>query len=187
MSFSDKPSFGQFIAMTMIGTGLIAVGITLSMLLNNSIASTQDFSTVPAQVDFAAPELTLEDLEGNSVSLGDYRGRVVLINLWATWCPPCREEMPALQNFYEKYKSDGFVLLAINQEETREVVVPFVKEFGLTFPIWLDLDYLVQREFNTMNLPSSYVIDRKGRVRLMWIGGISKKNLEKYVPDLIME
>ncbi|MBK9207749.1 MAG: TlpA family protein disulfide reductase [Anaerolineales bacterium] len=121
------------------------------------------------------------------MSLNDYRGSVVLVNLWATWCPPCREEMPALQKFYEKYKADGFVLIAIDQEETREVVAPFVKEFGLTFPIWLDADYLAQREFNTMNLPSSYVIDRTGKVRLMWIGGISKNNLEKYVPDIIME
>ena len=95
--------------------------------------------------------------------------------------------MPTLQTFYEKYKTNGFELLAIDQEETLEVVEPFVKEFGLTFPIWRDEDYQAQQVFNTMNLPSSYVIDRSGRVRLMWIGGISKKNLEKYVPDLIME
>jgi thiol-disulfide isomerase/thioredoxin len=187
MSLPARPSIGQLIAATLIGTGLIAVGIMLFMLLNNNLASAQDFSAVPAQVDFAAPELILEDLAGNRVSLKDYQGSVVLVNLWATWCPPCREEMPTLLKFYEKYKSDGFVLLAIDQEETREVVLPFVKEFGLTFPVWLDLNYEAQREFNTMNLPSSYVIDRNGRVRLMWIGGISKKNLEKYVPDIIRE
>ena len=187
MSLSSKPSVGQFIAPIMIGTGLIAIGIMFFLLLNNNTASVQDFSTVPAQVDFPAPELPLEDLAGNRVSLEDYRGSVVLVNLWATWCPPCREEMPTLLKFYEKYKEDGFVLVAINQEEKLEVVEPFVKEFGLTFPVWLDPDYLAEREFNTMNLPSSYVIDRNGRVRLMWIGGISKKNLEKYVPDVIME
>ncbi|MBK8616758.1 MAG: TlpA family protein disulfide reductase [Anaerolineales bacterium] len=187
MSLSERPSLGQFIAMMMIGTGFVALGIMLFLLLNKNAASAQDFSAVPAQVNFFAPELILEDLAGNRVSLNDYRGSVVLVNLWATWCPPCREEMPALQKFYEKYKADGFVLIAIDQEETREVVAPFVKEFGLTFPIWLDADYLAQREFNTMNLPSSYVIDRTGKVRLMWIGGISKNNLEKYVPDIIME
>jgi len=93
--------------------------------------------------------------------------------------------MPALQAFYEKHRSEGFVLVAINQEEPRELVVPFVKEFGLTFPVWLDLDYQAEREFNTMSLPSSFVIDRAGRVRLMWFGGISKKNLEKYVTEII--
>jgi hypothetical protein len=95
--------------------------------------------------------------------------------------------MPTLQTFYEKYKDDGFVLIAIDQEETSDVVQPFVDEFGLSFPVWLDLDYLAQKEFHTSNLPSSYVVDRDGFVRLMWIGGISKKNLEKYVPDVILE
>lgn len=187
MTINSQPSPRRFYAMLLIGAGLVSIGIMFFLLLNNTAASTQDFSTVPAKVDFAAPELTLEDLSGESVSLKDYPGSVVLVNLWATWCPPCREEMPTLQSFYEKYKANGFVLVAINQEETVDVVEPFVKEFGLTFPVWLDIDYLAQREFNTMNLPSSYVIDRNGRVRLMWIGGISKKNLEKYVPDLIEE
>jgi peroxiredoxin len=95
--------------------------------------------------------------------------------------------MPTLETFYEKYKADGFVLIGINQEESRAVVKPFVAEFGLTFPIWLDPDYLAQRELNTMNLPSSFVIDRNGIVRLMWIGGISERNLEKYVPDVIYQ
>jgi len=187
MSFPARPSLGQLIATIMIGTGLIAIGIMLFLILEKNAASAQDFSAVSIKVDFAAPELILEDLAGNRVSLDDYQGSVVLVNLWATWCPPCRAEMPTLLEFYEKYKSDGFVLLAINQEETRETVEPFVEEFGLTFPIWLDPDYLAQREFNTMNLPSSYIIDRAGQVRLMWIGGISKKNLEKYVPDVIRE
>ncbi len=178
----------RFFAMMLMGMGFISVGVVLFLLMKNTPpASVQDFSAVPAKVDFAAPDLTLEDLDGNAVSLKDHLGSVVLVNLWATWCPPCKEEMPTLQAFYEKYKKDGFVLIAIDQEETLEVVKPFVEEFGMTFPIWLDIDWLAQREFNTSSLPSSYVIDRNGRVRLMWIGGISKKNLEKYVPDLITE
>lgn len=187
MTITSQPFPGRFYAMLLIGTGLVSIGIMFILLLNKSVTSPQDFSTVPVKVDFPAPELTLEDLSGKSVSLKDHLGSIVLVNLWATWCPPCREEMPTLQSFYEKYKADGFVLIAINQEETSDVVEPFVKEFGLTFPVWLDIDYQAQREFNTMNLPSSYVIDRNGRVRLTWIGGISKKNLEKYVPDLIEE
>ena len=187
MTITSQPSPGRFYAILLIGAGVVSIGVMFFMILNSSAASTQDFSAVPVNVDFAAPELTLEDLSGKSVSLKDHLGSVVLVNLWATWCPPCREEMPTLQSFYEKHKADGFVLIAINQEETSDVVMPFVKEFGLTFPVWLDIDYQAQRAFNTMNLPSSYVIDRNGRVRLMWIGGISKKNLEKYVPDLIEE
>jgi len=187
MTITSQPSPARFYAMLMIGAGLIVIGIMTFMLLINLTASTADFSVVPAQVDFSSPELTLEDLSGKPVSLDDYLGSVVLVNLWSTWCPPCRDEMPTLQTFYEENRSDGFVLISINQEETRETVAPFVKEFGLTFPVWLDLDCQAQRVFKTENLPSSYVIDRAGRVRLMWIGGISKKNLEKYVTNLIKE
>jgi len=187
MTPTSQPSYSRFFSMLLIGTGLVSTGIVLIVLLNKSAASTQDFSIVPVKVDFPAPEVTLNDLSGKPVSLKDHLGSVVLVNLWATWCPPCRQEMPALQAFYEKYKADGFVLIAINQEETAAVVEPFINKFGLTFTVLLDIDYLAQRKFNTTNLPSSYVIDRNGIVRLMWIGGISKKNLEKYVPDLIEE
>jgi peroxiredoxin len=95
--------------------------------------------------------------------------------------------MPTLKAFYENYQSDGFVLLGIDQGEASQQVIPFVDEFGLNFPIWLDTGSEAGRVFETMNLPSSYVIDRNGQVRLMWIGGISQKNLEKYVPDVIKE
>ena len=189
MTLRDKPTLGQIYAMVMIGTGLVAFGIVLMLLLNKAeqTDSSADFSAVPMEVDYPAPDLRLQDLDGNTFSLLDYRGKVVLVNLWATWCPPCREEMPTLNAFYESYRRMGFELIAINQEEPHDVVEAFVVEFGLSFPVWLDPDYLAQRNFHTMNLPSSYVIDRDGRVRLMWIGGISQKNLEASVPILILE
>lgn len=186
-----QPTPGRFIAMIMIGFGLIAIGVMFTLILNDQRkafpASTSDLSAVPAEMDFPAPQLNLTTLDGSPVSLFDYRGQVVLVNLWATWCAPCRQEMPTLQAFYDQYKEKGFVLVAINQEEKREVVQPFIEEFKLTFPVWLDLDYQAQKDFKTMNLPSSYVIDRDGQVKLMWIGSISKANLEKYVPDIILE
>jgi cytochrome c biogenesis protein CcmG, thiol:disulfide interchange protein DsbE len=174
----------------LIGCGLLAVGIMMFLLLRDNFpasATSQDFSVIPAEVNYPAPEVTLTDLDGRTVSLADYGGSVVLVNLWATWCPPCREEMPDLLAFYEKYRSNGFVLVALNQGETVDLVKPFVIEYGLTFPIWMDIGSNAGRKFNTMVLPSSYVIDRTGSVRLMWVGGISEKNLEKYVTAVIME
>ena len=187
MTVTSWPFPARFYAMLLIGTGLIALGIVLFILLNHSTALPDDLSAVPAKVDFASPDLTLTDLSGKTVSLHNYLGRVVLVNLWATWCPPCQDEMPALQAFYEGHKADGFVLIGIDQEETHDVVEPFVARYGLTFPVWLDENYLAQREFNTENLPSSYVIDRTGKVRLMWFGSISGKSLEKYVTNVIKE
>lgn len=183
------PSPGRIIALILVGFGFLALGISFFLTQRDSAsyASTSEFSTIPAEVNFPAPELTLPTLAGQEASLSDYLGSVVLVNLWATWCPPCTEEMPTLKAFYEKYHSQGFELIAIDQGETLETVVPFVKEFALPFPVWLDTGSQAGLVFKTMSLPSSYVIDRTGQVRLMWIGGISKRNLEKYVPDIIKE
>jgi cytochrome c biogenesis protein CcmG/thiol:disulfide interchange protein DsbE len=182
-----SPAF--FYAMVLIGGGFILLGIVLFFVLGPSAASQQSngFSTIPAKVSYPAPELKLTDLSGNPVSLTDYFGKVVLLNMWATWCPPCKAEMPTLQAFYEKYQDQGFVIVAVNDGETLDLVQPFVREYGLTFPIWLDEHWLSEKAFNTQNLPSSYVIDRAGTVRLMWIGAISPRVLEKYVPDVIKE
>lgn len=175
-------------AMTLMGAGLIALGVTLYLLLDSSgVGAPREYSTIPVEVDYLAPELVLTDLEDRPVSLRDYRGSVVLVNLWATWCPPCKAEMPTLQSFYEKYRDEGFVIVAVNDGEPLELVEPFVRDYGLTFPVWLDEEYKAEKAFNTINLPSSYVIDRRGTVRLMWIGAISGRVLEKFVPDIIKE
>ncbi|GAB4539513.1 MAG: TlpA disulfide reductase family protein [Anaerolineales bacterium] len=187
----SQSTFKQLMGITMIGAGLLALGLMFFLMTDSrspaESPAAQEFSAIPVEVNYPAPDLTLQDLAGNPVSLRALRGQAVLVNLWATWCPPCKAEMPTLQAFYEKYKDKGFTLVAINQEEPRETVAPFVKTYGLTFPVWLDLEYLAERKFNTMNLPSSYVIDRSGAVRLMWVGAISKTNLEKYAPRIIEE
>jgi len=187
---NTQSTFKKFMGLTMIVFGLLALGLMFFLMTGETSTAApapQEFSTLPVEVNYPAPDLNLQDLTGAPVSLRGLRGRVVLVNLWATWCPPCKAEMPTLQAFYEKYQDKGFTLVAINQEETREVVAPFVQTYGLTFPVWLDLEYLAEKKFNTMNLPSSYVIDRNGIVRLMWVGAISKTNLEKYAPPIIVE
>lgn len=169
------------------GLGLTLIGASIYFVLQNQAPRTE-LSAVPAKVNFPAPELILMDTQGVSRSLADYRGQVVLVNLWATWCPPCKEEMPALQSFYDKYKADGFVILAINSGDPAPDVLQFVKDYQLTFPVWLDPTYIAtERAFHAPNLPTSFVIDRGGTIQLTWIGGINLKTLEKYVAPLIRE
>ena len=171
----------------LIGLGLLLIIFSVYFGLQNPPPQT-DLLAVPASVNYAAPELTLTDLQGETHSLADYRGQVVLVNLWATWCPPCKDEMPAFQAFYEKYNNQGFTIIAINDGDPTQDVLQFVKDYRLTFPVWLDPTYIAtEQAFKTMNLPSSFVIDRTGTIRLQWVGGISRKMLDQHVSPLIME
>ena len=178
------------IPLVLLGLGLILIAASVLLFKRNAGAQTipTDLSAVPAKANFPAPEVTLTDTRGESHSLRDYRGQVVLINLWATWCPPCKAEMPTLQAFYDKYREEGFTIIAINDGDPIEDVLQFEKDYQLSFPIWLDPKYYAtEQAFKTMNLPSSFVIDRAGTVRLMWVGAISRKMLDEYVIPIIKE
>jgi peroxiredoxin len=144
-------------------------------------------SVVPVKVNYLAPELALDDITGQPSALKDYEGQIILVNNWATWCPPCKAEMPAFEAFYTRHKDQGFVLIAVEAGEPAEEVAQFVKDYGLTFPVWLDPQTRSIRVFKNYNLPNSYVIDREGMVRFTWTGGISLENLEKYITPLIEE
>ena len=171
----------------LLALGLILIATSASFILRGGSAQIEA-STVPVKVKFPAPELTLSDIRGVFHSLADYRGQVVLVNLWATWCPPCKEEMPTLQAFYNKYQEEGFVIIAINDGDPKADVLQFVNDYELTFPVWLDPTYTATEEaFHTLNLPTSFVIDRSGTIRLTWVGEISTRMLEKHVTPLIME
>ena len=112
----------------------------------------------------------------------------MLVNLWATWCPPCKAEMPILQDYYTRHKGEGFTVIAVEDGDPTSDVISFINEYGLTFQVWLDPTYqATDHVFKTKNLPSSYVLDRKGNVRLTWVGAINSVNLEKYVSILIKE
>jgi thiol-disulfide isomerase/thioredoxin len=127
----------------------------------------------------------LADLSSRTVSLDDYRNSIVLVNNWATWCPPCKAEMPTLQKYYEDHAEQGFVVIAIESGESMNEVSTFVQKNSLTFPVWIDIKGLALEKFNNWDLPSSYVIDRNGKVRLTWTGPISMEMLEKYVTPLL--
>ncbi len=175
------------VPLLLLGLGLALIAASGYFILRTS-PPPADLEVVPAQTAFPSPELILTDLQGVSRSLADYRGQVVLVNLWATWCPPCKAEMPTLQAYHDKYDEKGFTVIAINDGDPAEDVVQFVRDYQLTFPVWLDPTYIAtEQAFKTMNLPTSFVIDRSGTVRLFWVGEISAKALEKYVTPIIKE
>ncbi len=118
-----------------------------------------------------APDFTFPDMDGKPVSLSQFRGKVVFLNIWATWCGPCRIEMPDMEKLYRKFKKEDLVILAVSIDRLGEPVVkPFVKELELTFPILLSPDGRVQRIYMVNALPSSFIIDKSGRVVTRVVG-----------------
>jgi peroxiredoxin len=119
----------------------------------------------PPLVGAPAPEVVLKDLQGQEVKLSDLRGKVVLINFWATWCKPCKEEMPAMQASYDKLRDQGFVVLAINELEDTERVAEHVRTHNHTFLVVMDHDNHVANRYGVVGLPASFLVDRQGIVR----------------------
>ena len=126
-----------------------------------------------------APDFQLEDTEGKQVSLSALRGKVVLVNFWATWCPPCIEEMPSMERLNEVMAGDDFVLLAINTEENGRSVVPaFLKNTPYTFPILYDDKGVVQKLYGVFKFPESFIIRKDGTVAEKIIGPLDWSSLE---------
>jgi peroxiredoxin len=113
-----------------------------------------------------APAVSFDvpSLRGPADSLAAYRGKIVVMNLWATWCPPCKEEMPDLQRFYTAYKNKGVVVLGIDQGESAGAVRAFTKQYGVTFPVLLDDDQQYGRAYAAVGLPTTVVVDRSGHI-----------------------
>ncbi len=183
----------NILPMALVGVGLVLLGALAWFLLPKpgETRSTDQLDSytwaVPVEVDYPAPELKLMNLQGQPVSLADFRGKVVLVNNWATWCPPCKDEMPTLQAYYQEHKNQDFDLVGIEAGEPVADVAEFINQLGLTFNVWPDLEQKALVAFRSYSLPSSYVIDRDGQVRLAWFGPINRKMLEEYVTPLFKE
>ncbi len=182
------PNRRTAIYLTLVAAGVFVLGGALIPLLVQGQAAALaavGAGRPPATANYPAPELALSDLQGQPASLADYRGQVVLVNNWATWCPPCRVEMPELEAYYQAHAADGFVVVAIESGDPADAVAEFVRSFGLTFPVWLDPQGAALEAFANFNLPSSYVIDRDGNVRMSWTGEVDRQTLEQYVTPLL--
>lgn len=119
----------------------------------------------------AAPEFSLSDLGGKKVQLKTLRGKLVFLNFFATWCGPCREEMPGMERLFRTHQDKGFVVLAVNMEESAKTIRPFVQQLKLSFPIVLDTQGAVTRDYGVRALPVSFLIGRDGNIRWRAIGG----------------
>ena len=146
---------------------------------------------IPAPAEgFLAPDFTLDTLIGESTTLSDLRGQVVLLNFWASWCPPCRGEMPAMQRVYDDYAARGLVILAVNatNQDSVEAARQFIEENNLTFPVLLDKNGDVNVQYQVRSLPTSFFIGADGIIHEVVIGGpMSEALLRTRIDNLLAE
>jgi len=129
---------------------------------------------IPApQKGFLAPEFKLKTSDGQSIALTDYRGKAVLVNVWATWCPPCRAEMPTIEKVYQEYQNQGLVVLGVDStiQDDPTAIAPFVKQYNITFPILLDINGEASDLYELRSLPTSFFIGRDGVIKEVVVGG----------------
>jgi peroxiredoxin len=146
-------------------------------------------SAVPVSPQSSAPDFTLRTMDGKNVRLQELRGRVVLVNFWATWCGPCRQEMPHLNKLYDKYQSAGFVMLGVNIDDDPANAIGVANKLGMKFPVLLDTDKKVSRLYDLNVMPSTVVIDRDGKVRYVHRGYRDgyEVSYDKQIRELVKE
>ena len=147
-----------------------AIWIIITMIFFGDPNSEMD--NVPKE-GFTAPNFVLRSSSDEVYSLSDFRGKAVVVNFWASWCPPCKEEIPAMQNVFNQYQDDGFVLLAVNatNQDSISNSEAFVKSNGITFPILYDKDGSVGNLYQVQAMPTTFIIDKSGIIKEIIIGG----------------
>lgn len=168
---------------------LIAFSIFWIFYSRNPLSNNLDVTSAPRE-GFLAPDFTLNTLDGSEVTLSALRGNIVVINIWATWCPPCRAETPALQNSYEQYKDLGVIILGVDltNQDSLSDVKNFVRDFKLTYPILLDVDGKVAGLYQNTALPSTYFVDRQGIIHTVLIGGpMSETFIQSKIETILKE
>ncbi len=159
------------------------------LLLGAALALGTIVSAVAAVPSGAAPDFTLRTADGRNLRLQEQRGQVVLVNFWATWCGPCKQEMPHLDKLYQKYKGSGFVLLGVNVDDDARQAVGTAARLGVSFPVLLDAEKKVSRLYDLNSMPLTVVIDRDGRVRHIHRGYREgyENTYDKQIRDLLKE
>ncbi len=166
--------------LVLAGVAFILFVVLASFAMQGSLSASA--ATRSSQVDFVA-----NDFAGKSTRVSDYRGKFVMVNLWASWCPPCRAEMPDLIQYYHDHQSDGLVFLSINSQDNQTSAQQFMREKQMPFPVMFDPDGKVGEYFRTDGLPDTFLIDRTGNLRFSWTGQISPAILDQRVTPLLSQ
>jgi peroxiredoxin len=154
---------GALAGLLIVGAVVVAVG---------AFVTYQGSSSLPLRVGAPAPPFSRADLEGREIALETLRGRVVFVNFWATWCPPCRTEAPALERLYQELRQEGFEILALSIDEpgARSEVDSFQREFGLSFPVLLDPGKEAYQAYQATGVPETFMVDPQGRMVERFVG-----------------
>jgi len=149
------------------------------------------YNLTPLAKPVPAPDFTLDDMDEEKHSFKELRGKVVLLNFWATWCPPCRREMPSMERLYQKLKDENFTVIAVNQMEDADLVFAYTGQLEVdpTFTILFDKDSKVSSSYRVNGLPTTYLIDKQGNIRYRAIGGreFDHPEVEKLILQLMQE
>lgn len=172
--------------LTIVG-GLLAIVAAFWLFSDQPAAQTEQTTVGPVQIGQPVGDFQLSDIHGNTVSLSDYAGRVVLLNAWATWCPPCKAEMPDLNAYYQAHQDDGFVILAINAGDSANVAAAFANQVGLTFPVLLDSDVSLLNRLGVHSYPTSILVGADGVVKTIHVGMFSPAALEAEITPYLSE
>jgi peroxiredoxin len=202
---SVEPKPGKVPSALLLGGAAALVGLAVGLVVWGGLPSRADSATgskevgpialpdnpddlpVAPELGALAPDFTLETPDGETYTLSDFRGQPVLVNMWATWCGPCRLEMPAIQATYEARQDEGFVVLAVNHTDTDTVpaMVEFGEELGLTFPLLVDPGSQIQKAYQVRAYPSSFFVDEEGIVQTVHFGPMTEGQLNGYVDGLL--
>lgn len=167
---------------------LTIAGVLILLLLNRNRPYYKSVKMVPIGIGILAPDFTFPGLHGKNVSLSDYRGKVVLVNIWATWCTPCVDEMPSMEKLYQKLKSENFEILAVSIDSLgAQEVAPFMEKYKLTFPALIDSEGTIRIVYRATGVPESFIIDKDGRLVKKIIGAIdwTRPEILRYFQALI--
>ena len=174
------------------------IAIALTNFVKSKIEEGQKIETSSTQVSAAkgsglginqtAPDFTLKTLDDKEVKLSDYRGKIVILNFWATWCPPCKEEIPQMEKYYKtQAKDEGVEILAVNltnSDKDKGYIRDFVKSHEMTFPVLLDENGEVQKQYEIMTIPTTFFIDKNGKIQKKTIGPMDQGMMSKTITTI---